>query len=39
MNNWCGFCDFQELDDDPQDCTCEEQCGQEDCSGDVVEET
>lgn len=30
---WCSYCDFQELDDDPQDCTCEEYCGEEGCSG------
>lgn len=35
MNDWCSFCDFKDLDDDEQDCTCVEFCGDEECSGDV----
>lgn len=35
MNDWCSYCDFKELDDDPQDCTCNDRCGEEGCSGEV----
>jgi hypothetical protein len=33
IHDYCSYCDFKELDDDPQDCTCEEYCGEESCSG------
>ncbi len=38
MHDWCSYCDFQDLDDDPQDCTCEEQCGDDACSGGELED-
>jgi len=34
MGNWCSYCDFPDLDADPQDCTCDDFCGAEECSGD-----
>lgn len=37
MSNWCSFCDFKDLDDDSQDCTCEENCGEKDCSGGEID--
>ena len=33
IHEYCSYCDFRELDDDPQDCTCEDYCGEEGCSG------
>jgi len=36
--DWCSYCDFKELDDDPQDCTCEDYCGEDGCSGETEAE-
>lgn len=38
MTDWCSYCDFKEYDDDPQDCTCVDNCGDEECSGDTSDE-
>ena len=30
---YCSWCDFSE--EEPDDCTCEEDCGEKDCSGGI----
>ena len=34
IGDWCSYCDFRDLDNDPEDCTCEHYCGEMGCSGD-----
>ena len=31
MSTWCPWCDFSV--DDPEDCVCEDNCGETACSG------
>lgn len=33
IHEYCSYCDFTDLDPDPQDCTCDENCTVEGCSG------